>query len=50
MLHGESIPSRLPCQGDKDVCGSQVELFQFHAKNPSRKFVQTTMSGTASMR
>ena len=44
------ILPRLPCQGDKAVCGWQAERFQFHAKNPYRKFEQRAKSGTVSMR
>ena len=41
LLQKAWILPRLPCQGDKAVCGWQAECFQFHVKNPSRKFEQT---------
>ena len=50
LLQKAWILLRLPCQGDKAVCGWQAERFQFHAKNPCRKFEQRAKSRTVSMR
>ena len=45
MLSGRMwILPRLPCRGDKGVCGWQAERFLFHAKNPYRKFEQSARS------
>ena len=44
-----SLP-RLPYQGDKAVCGWQAKQFQFHVKNPCRKFEPRAKSEIVSMR
>ena len=50
LLQKAWILPRLPCQGDKAVCGWQAERFQFHAKNLSRRFEQRARSEIVSMR
>ena len=51
FITSESVDfATLLCRGDKGVCGWQAECFQFHAKNPYRKFEQTARSEIVSMR
>ena len=50
LLRKAWIFPRLPYRGDKDVCGWQAKRFQFHAKNPCRKFEQRARSEIVSMR
>ena len=50
VFESPRILPRLLCQGDKAVCGWQAERFQFHAKNPCRKFEQRAKSEIVSMR